>query len=175
MAILLVYLRQYYLQTSREIKRLDSILRSPIYNHISSTVMGRSSIKAFNLGESWIDELWVMSHDLWYMSHLCWQKKFQFNLEEKLINRFNELQDNQGGSYLLFCATSRPRIQPFKNSGLLFEWKVRRTLIKVAFLPIGCHNRNLYHNLIICIYSTLKESKVFRTVWFFGRLCWANA
>ena len=75
-AILLIYLRQYYIRTSREIKRLDSILRSPIYNHISSTVTGRSSIKAFKL-------------------------------EQKLINRFDELQDNQGGSFLLFCAASR--------------------------------------------------------------------
>ena len=75
-AALLVYLRQYYIRTSREIKRLDSILRSPIYNHISSTVMGRSSIRAFKL-------------------------------EEKLINQFNQLQDNQAGSFLLFCATSR--------------------------------------------------------------------
>ena len=51
MVIFLVYMRGYYLRTAREVKRLDSILRSPIYNHISSTVMGRSSIKSFNLGK----------------------------------------------------------------------------------------------------------------------------
>ena len=45
------YLRQYYLRTSREVKRLDSLLKSPIYNHVSTTFIGRSSIKSFSLGD----------------------------------------------------------------------------------------------------------------------------
>ena len=60
MLFFLVYLRHYYLKTAREVKRLDSILRSPIYNQVSSTVMGRSSIKAFKLE----DELNVQFHRL---------------------------------------------------------------------------------------------------------------
>jgi len=43
------YVREYFLKTSREIKRLDGVLRSPVYNQISATVLGRSSIKAFQL------------------------------------------------------------------------------------------------------------------------------
>ena len=50
MICMLIWLRSYYLRTAREVKRLDSILRSPIYNHISSTMNGRLSIRAFKLG-----------------------------------------------------------------------------------------------------------------------------
>ena len=49
-AVTFFYLRQYYLRTARELKRLDSILKSPIYNHVSTTFIGRSSIKSFKLG-----------------------------------------------------------------------------------------------------------------------------
>lgn len=48
MIAFLVWLRSYYLKTAREVKRLDGILRSPVYNHVSSTVLGRSSIKGRN-------------------------------------------------------------------------------------------------------------------------------
>jgi ATP-binding cassette subfamily C (CFTR/MRP) protein 4 len=47
----LVWLRNYYLKTAREIKRLDGVLRSPVYNHVSTTMIGLSSVKAFNLEE----------------------------------------------------------------------------------------------------------------------------
>ena len=56
MIFLLIWLRGYYLKTAREIKRLDGILRSPVYNHVSSTIMGRSSIKAFGLEKEVTDQ-----------------------------------------------------------------------------------------------------------------------
>ena len=45
----LVYQRQYYVSSGREIKRLDSVSKSPIYNYTSETMSGRSVLKAARL------------------------------------------------------------------------------------------------------------------------------
>ena len=47
--ILLVYqaVQQYYIATSRELKRLDSVSRSPIFGHFSESVAGLTTIRAF--------------------------------------------------------------------------------------------------------------------------------
>lgn len=36
--LVFIWLRQYYLKTAREVKRLDGIMRSPMYNHVTNTI-----------------------------------------------------------------------------------------------------------------------------------------
>ncbi|XP_022104006.1 ATP-binding cassette sub-family C member 9-like [Acanthaster planci] len=46
-AVCYVLLQHYYLRTSRELQRLDSITKSPIYAHFSETLSGLSTIRAY--------------------------------------------------------------------------------------------------------------------------------
>ena len=48
---ILIYQRQYYVSSGREIKRFDSVSKSPIYNYVSETMSGRSVLKAARLQE----------------------------------------------------------------------------------------------------------------------------
>lgn len=55
--VLLYFLFQmFYISTSRQLKRIESTTRSPIYSHFTETILGTSSIKAFGVSHEFILE-----------------------------------------------------------------------------------------------------------------------
>ncbi|KAL6250098.1 ATP-binding cassette glutathione S-conjugate transporter ycf1 [Rhinocladiella similis] len=63
-AVYIVYQR-YYLRTSRELKRLDSVSRSPIYAHFQESLGGVSTIRAYRQSKRFIQENeWRMDANL---------------------------------------------------------------------------------------------------------------
>ncbi|KAF9972607.1 hypothetical protein BGZ73_004232 [Actinomortierella ambigua] len=54
LAIAYLWLQRYYLATSREIRRLDSVTRSPIFAHFQETLGGISTIRAYRQQERFI-------------------------------------------------------------------------------------------------------------------------
>ena len=47
-AIVFFFVQKFYVNTSRQLKRLESVSRSPIYSHFGETITGATTIRAFN-------------------------------------------------------------------------------------------------------------------------------
>ncbi|XP_078513731.1 ATP-binding cassette sub-family C member 4 [Lissotriton helveticus] len=63
LAIVFYFLRRYFLETSRDIKRLESTTRSPVFSHLSSSLQGLWTIRAFK-SEQRFQELFDAQQDL---------------------------------------------------------------------------------------------------------------
>lgn len=55
-AVIFYFLRIIYIRTNRNLKRLEAINRSPIYNHISATLKGLITIRAFRAEQKVLSE-----------------------------------------------------------------------------------------------------------------------
>ncbi|KAM6180104.1 ATP-binding cassette sub-family C member 4 isoform 2-T2 [Erethizon dorsatum] len=63
LAILFFVLRRYFLETSRDVKRLESTTRSPVFSHLSSSLQGLWTIRAYRAEER-CQELFDAHQDL---------------------------------------------------------------------------------------------------------------
>ncbi|KOC62515.1 putative multidrug resistance-associated protein lethal(2)03659 [Habropoda laboriosa] len=50
-AVIFYYIRVFYLATSRSVKRLEGVTRSPVFGHLSATLQGLPTIRAFEASE----------------------------------------------------------------------------------------------------------------------------
>ncbi|CAG2113547.1 unnamed protein product [Medioppia subpectinata] len=55
-AIIFYLIQKFYITTSRQLKRLESITKSPIYAHFSETLSGVATIRAYGVSEQFVKE-----------------------------------------------------------------------------------------------------------------------
>ena len=55
-SLVFFFAQTIYVSTSRQVKRLESISRSPIYSHFNETLTGTSTIRAFRMDQEFIAE-----------------------------------------------------------------------------------------------------------------------
>ncbi|KAH9387597.1 Canalicular multispecific organic anion transporter 1 [Tyrophagus putrescentiae] len=73
--LLYYFIQKFYVPTSRQLKRLESITRSPIFSHFSETLSGVSTIRAFGATSAFIGE----SHRRVDANLRCFYPKFIAN------------------------------------------------------------------------------------------------
>ena len=56
--VLVAYIGRYYLKSSRELKRLESIYRSPVFSHISETLNGLDTIRTRGRQNDFVDQFY---------------------------------------------------------------------------------------------------------------------
>ena len=65
------YYSWYYLKTSRELRRLESICRTPVYSHFSETISGLDTIRTQRMEHDFIDQFYRWRKCIYHALGIC--------------------------------------------------------------------------------------------------------
>lgn len=83
LALVFIYIRSYFLHTTRDVKRLEGTSRSPVFSHVSATLNGLQTIRIFRVQDVFTEEFHQHqdSHsEAWFM-FLCTTRWFAIRLD----------------------------------------------------------------------------------------------
>ncbi|XP_030554771.1 probable multidrug resistance-associated protein lethal(2)03659 [Drosophila novamexicana] len=83
MLLCFYYLRNFYLSTSRDVKRLEAVARSPMYSHFGATLNGLPTIRAMHAQRMLIAEYdhYQDNHSIGYYTFLTTSRAFGYYLD----------------------------------------------------------------------------------------------
>ncbi|KAH8395710.1 hypothetical protein KR222_010260, partial [Zaprionus bogoriensis] len=83
MIICFYYMREFYLSTSRDVKRLEAVARSPMYSHFSSTLVGLPTIRAMRAQRVLTAEYdhYQDNHSIGYFAFISTSRAFGYYLD----------------------------------------------------------------------------------------------
>lgn len=55
--VIYYFIQAFYIRTSRQLKRIESVTRSPVYSHFGETLTGQSTIRAYGVQNQFIDDI----------------------------------------------------------------------------------------------------------------------
>ncbi|XP_051862486.1 probable multidrug resistance-associated protein lethal(2)03659 isoform X2 [Drosophila albomicans] len=83
LGVIFYYIREFYLKTSRDVKRLEAVARSPIYSHLSASLNGLPTIRALGAQKTLIAEFDNLQdlHSSGYYTFLSTNRAFGYYLD----------------------------------------------------------------------------------------------
>ena len=105
-AIIYYFIQVFFVTTSRQLKRLESITQSPIYNHFSETITGQSLIRAYGEEKRFVQES---------ETRIDWNQTMTF--PSIIANRWLSIRLEVLGAFVvlfacLFAVLARETIEP---------------------------------------------------------------
>ncbi|XP_063867034.1 ATP-binding cassette sub-family C member 4-like isoform X1 [Scylla paramamosain] len=129
LGVIFVYLRRFYLCSARDVKRLEGITRSPVFTHLSTSLQGLTTIRAFEMQQTFMDEFdshQDLHSSAWFL-FLCTTRWFGICLDwlsciyiSMVTYSFMALPDSLGGDIGLAISSA------MLLSGM-FQWGVRQS------------------------------------------------
>ena len=128
-----VRLRSYFLKTSREVKRLESLSRSPIFSHLAESLDGVITIRAFNQLEQFQEQNKALlnSNVRGYFSFVSIARWLGFNLDATVIglliaSTYGAVLAKNADVGINNAAISVGIMYIIQLTGL-FQWAIRQT------------------------------------------------
>ncbi|XP_057660508.1 multidrug resistance-associated protein 1 isoform X6 [Diorhabda carinulata] len=108
LCIIYYFMQRFYVATSRQVKRLESVSRSPIYSHFGESVSGAHAIRAYNQQERFILE----SENKVDLNQICYYPGI-------ISNRWLAVRLEMLGNLIIFFAALFAVIKQDQRPGLV--------------------------------------------------------